>query len=137
MTTNTEFTELTPLEQEVYADMRSKDDQLRFTYDLDFRAKEMEIFEMEREGFPVLKRILLAELDEETAITLFQKFRDILEAHGDNYYDYTDNWRWCKVGDLKSEKKYKQALKDGCCGYVDDDVVISGDTYKIGFNFGH
>jgi len=52
---------------------------------------------------------------------------------------YIDNWRWCLVGDKKAEAKFAVAEARGCCGFAFKEVVHpkSGNTYKIGFNFGH
>lgn len=50
-----------------------------------------------------------------------------------------DNYRVAKVGDAESEAKYQEAYESGCCGSWDETYTnaVTGNSYKIGFNYGH
>lgn len=75
---------------------------------------------------------LLEFYDEKTADLINEKFNEIVCE-----YEYPDNFRFCLVGDDKQMKEYIRRGRDGCCGFYDEEVVIEGKKYKIGFNYGH
>jgi hypothetical protein len=52
-------------------------------------------------------------------------------------FEYVDNYRFAILGDSDEEKKYKEILSQGCCGFHDFVVEIEEKKYKIGFNHGH
>lgn len=54
-----------------------------------------------------------------------------------NDYEYADNFRFAKVGDIYQEFFYEEDLNSGCCGYYDRIIEHKGIQYKIGFNYGH
>lgn len=51
--------------------------------------------------------------------------------------EFDDNYRFAIVGEKVSEDSYEALMDDGCCGFFDDEVTISGKEYRYGFNFGH
>lgn len=48
-----------------------------------------------------------------------------------------DNERWARKRNSPDRRRYKKAKKSGCCGFYDAEIVIDGQTYLIGFNYGH
>ena len=53
------------------------------------------------------------------------------------FCDYMDNVRFAYTDDVDAMKEYKRRQNDGCCGFVDIDIVIAGKPAKIGCNYGH
>lgn len=51
--------------------------------------------------------------------------------------DYEDNFRMAEKGNIEQENIYNKNMKRGCCGSVDEEVVINNKVYLIGFNYGH
>ncbi len=141
-TTNTDNPEfvLTVAEQDIFSAMAvGNDDEqknmlLRFTYEIAYRnevIREHQLTNACGKGF--LKEIV-KDFGAEVGEKLFRMLQVAIVDYGDCF---NDNWRYCKVGHTPSEKLYREMHEKGCCGYYDDKVVINGDTYKIGFNFGH
>lgn len=58
-----------------------------------------------------------------------------MKIENNTYYE--DNFRVAKVGEESEEKIYKEQVRNGCCGSVDETRIFKGDEYKLGFNFGH
>lgn len=62
----------------------------------------------------------------------------IMKELKDPEYYYIDNWRLALVGHAESEQAYNEKRKQGCCGFYDEELKTkSGNTYKVGFNYGH
>lgn len=54
------------------------------------------------------------------------------------YFEYVDNFRWCRVGNQQEELLYKRRLARGCCGFRDWEAIDpNGQIWKFGFNHGH
>lgn len=53
--------------------------------------------------------------------------------------DYIDNYRVTRVIDSKVSSCYLERKDSGCCGSLDKPVKnpLTGNSFKIGFNFGH
>lgn len=51
--------------------------------------------------------------------------------------DCTDGHRVARVGDSEAEKTYEEVRANGCCGFVDETLVVDGVLYLVGFNYGH
>lgn len=51
--------------------------------------------------------------------------------------EYSDNFRFCQVGDIEQEVEYDRRYKKGCCGFEDKVVEFNKIKYKIGCNYGH
>lgn len=49
----------------------------------------------------------------------------------------TDNFRFAKLDDADAMDEYCQNQSDGCCGFFDNIVIIAGEKYMIGCNYGH
>ena len=55
-------------------------------------------------------------------------------------FDCVDNLRMTRVvGGVKLNPKYQQAVDNGCCGSTDRLFTnrLTGNTFSIGFNYGH
>lgn len=52
-------------------------------------------------------------------------------------YEYMDNYRVANIKSISQVHRYNNIAKKGCCGFFDEEFVISGETYMIGFNHGH
>ena len=65
--------------------------------------------------------------------------RKQLQLAEDKTNDYCiDNERWAKKSDPISVARYEYHAKRGCCGSHDEEVIgPDGETYLIGFNYGH
>lgn len=53
-------------------------------------------------------------------------------------FDCVDNHRYAISGNAEHEAAYDEAIKNGCCGFVD--VVLNladGTVLLYGFNYGH
>lgn len=50
---------------------------------------------------------------------------------------YMDNYRFAYINDKWAMKKYNIQVNKGCCGFFDEEVIVSGKKAKIGCNFGH
>lgn len=48
-----------------------------------------------------------------------------------------DNTRFARVGNDVEEASYVAAVHDGCCGSYDTQVLIAGEQYLVGCNYGH
>lgn len=50
-----------------------------------------------------------------------------------------DNFRIKRHSCFSRHEKYDEALANGCCGYVDEEVTNpkTRNTFTIGFNYGH
>lgn len=49
----------------------------------------------------------------------------------------TDNYRFAYLDDSKALQGYTDKENDGCCGYFDQVILVSGKMAKIGCNYGH
>lgn len=74
---------------------------------------------------------------DEVEYAALKKVFDNPEIREDLDY-FSDNYRYCIIGDEKSEKRYKELASRGCCGYRDIEIQID-KTRKafFGFNYGH
>lgn len=56
-----------------------------------------------------------------------------------NEEDYSDNARYCLVGNVIANAEYDKRANNGCCGSYDEihHCPYDGNDYMIGFNFGH
>lgn len=52
-------------------------------------------------------------------------------------HEFMDNFRVAKKDSPEDVKQYKALRKKGCCGFFDEELEIEGETYLVGFNFGH
>jgi hypothetical protein len=57
-----------------------------------------------------------------------------IDAHD---LEYADNWRVAKRDDSFQRVFYDEAAQGGCCGSFDTVVVIDGEEFLIGCNYGH
>lgn len=57
-----------------------------------------------------------------------------IDAHD---LEYADNWRVAKRDDAFQRLAYDEAISFGCCGSFDTVVVIDGEEFLIGCNYGH
>lgn len=48
-----------------------------------------------------------------------------------------DNWRSARKDNEVEMAEYREALKSGCCGSFDIDVIVGGELMIIGCNYGH
>lgn len=48
-----------------------------------------------------------------------------------------DNYRVADITIPAETEAYDIAVGDGCCGFFEGKVEVSGRTFKIGFNYGH
>lgn len=71
---------------------------------------------------------------QEEAIIRWWKQNDPLEQE----YDYVDNVRRATKGNFEEEAVYEKKRSNGCCGFVDVELVCSDGTILLyGFNYGH
>tara|TARA_R110000751_G_scaffold111053_7_gene208928 strand:+ start:763 stop:981 length:219 start_codon:yes stop_codon:yes gene_type:complete len=69
-----------------------------------------------------------------------KKAYEILQYHIDkNGFDYADNFRCYKEesDDHENMIKYENSYACGCCGFFDTEVMIDGEKWHIGCNYGH
>jgi len=78
---------------------------------------------------------LLEKFDTWLANQIYYAFEKTIDS--DKKFEYIDNYRFAKVGDIVQEKEYKKQAQKGCCGSYDTSIEIEGIKYNIGFNFGH
>jgi len=57
-------------------------------------------------------------------------------AFEEGEFEYSDNLR-ISDGSAIDEAIYFVTKATGCCGFYDDEVIVKGKKYKIGFNYGH
>lgn len=50
---------------------------------------------------------------------------------------YVDNLRFAYVGNEIQEYYYEEAVKRGCCGFVDIVVKVGKNEFRMGCNYGH
>lgn len=49
-----------------------------------------------------------------------------------------DNTRVARIGNTAQMRRYRRALKYGCCGFADfEKTAPDGRRYRLGYNFGH
>lgn len=48
-----------------------------------------------------------------------------------------DNGRLAYLDDPISMKEYEKKKAEGCCGFIDEEIVIGGRNAIIGCNYGH
>lgn len=48
-----------------------------------------------------------------------------------------DNWRAARLNDPVAMQEYELQVRKGCCGFIDEEVLINGEIWTIGCNFGH
>jgi len=48
-----------------------------------------------------------------------------------------DNERFAYFDDPAAMQAYADQLKQGCCGFFDENIEVNGRPAKIGCNFGH
>lgn len=64
----------------------------------------------------------------------------VTKAMGKTKDSCIDNFRACYIPpDGKASDDYNRRLGNGCCGFHDQVVIneLTGNKYKIGFNYGH
>ena len=77
----------------------------------------------------------VAEMTEADQLTLAKtKLQEIIEVSG---YCFADNFRYARIDDLDAIRAYREAKKDGCCGFYDGRTIIHGYEWMIGCNYGH
>ncbi len=52
-------------------------------------------------------------------------------------YEYTDNERAYKVGEVQWQAVFETKKEHGCCGCYEEEIEIDGEKWVIGFNYGH
>lgn len=52
-------------------------------------------------------------------------------------YEYSDNFRWCRVTIPAELADYCQKQNKGCCGEVNEVFFENGEPYMVGCNYGH
>ena len=48
-----------------------------------------------------------------------------------------DNERFAFVDDPKAVSEYEKQKDDGCCGFLDETVMVNGKLAMVGCNYGH
>jgi len=48
-----------------------------------------------------------------------------------------DNYRVADASVPSEVEAYEAAAREGCCGFFDGKIEVSGRTFLIGFNYGH
>lgn len=67
-----------------------------------------------------------------------QKAIDILEEHiEEQNLEYADNYRVARNNDSEALDEFEAQSMNGCCGSYETEVVIDGETWMIGCNYGH
>ena len=81
-----------------------------------------------------IKELLLGYTDEQVSAIL-----NHLEGtyENENIYNYADNLRIARKGNVIEENYYMDNYNKGCCGYYDNEIVVGDTVIKIGFNYGH
>jgi len=60
------------------------------------------------------------------------------ENDPDGYsFDCADNHRYAVVGNQEQVDRYYELQSNGCCGFVDVELEVDGQTLLFGFNYGH
>jgi hypothetical protein len=52
-------------------------------------------------------------------------------------FECVDNCRIALKSDPKEMADYEAARADGCCGFYDQEILVDGEVYLIGCNYGH
>ena len=52
-------------------------------------------------------------------------------------HEYVDNYRAYRYHDEYNKANFDQAERLGCCGSSQSSVKIAGETWIIGWNYGH
>lgn len=60
--------------------------------------------------------------------------RRVIEERG---LEYADNFRVALAADAWQKTAYEFVRRTGCCGYLEEEVVIDGELFWIGCNYGH
>jgi hypothetical protein len=73
---------------------------------------------------------------------LFEKVpKEVWNAMNDHIdrdeYECADNCRAYRVHDNFLYAEFKEAEEEGCCGSHESRVVVDGDEWVYGFNYGH
>lgn len=48
-----------------------------------------------------------------------------------------DNHRYAKCSDGQAVEQYRKQEANGCCGFFDAEVMIAGELWLVGCNYGH
>ena len=83
------------------------------------------------------KITLAARYGAEIALEIDAWFRNFEEERDGRSYEYMDNYRAARISDPEEMKAYHKAYEHGCCGSYDETVLIQGEQFKLGFNYGH
>lgn len=51
--------------------------------------------------------------------------------------EYADNYRAYRISDKFLLAEYGEAESHGCCGYYSSTVVVDGEEWMYGCNYGH
>lgn len=54
-----------------------------------------------------------------------------------NDFEFMDNYRVFKPGNVQEWIEYEKAQEDGCCGFYDEWIELNGEKFYVGFNYGH
>lgn len=52
-------------------------------------------------------------------------------------FECVDNCRIARKSDPKEMADYEEARSGGCCGFFDREILVNGEVYLIGCNYGH
>lgn len=75
----------------------------------------------------ILEKFLLNEVPQ-----LKTEIERLKETH-----EYADNIRFCDTSYADDVQYYEECKARGCCGYVDEQLVVDGRVYLYGCNYGH
>jgi len=48
-----------------------------------------------------------------------------------------DNCRIARKNDSNEVNAYEEARSEGCCGFFDMEILVDGEVFLIGCNYGH
>lgn len=84
--------------------------------------------------------LYLEELNSFIEIYNLEKYKDkinlFIEENQKHIDYYSDNFR-IAIKDSETNAIYDYRRSKGCCGFVDEEIVLKDKTILIGFNFGH
>jgi hypothetical protein len=56
---------------------------------------------------------------------------------GENEYECADNFRYARASMPEEIASYKRLEAEGCCGSFDEEINVTQEVIKVGFNYGH
>jgi hypothetical protein len=51
--------------------------------------------------------------------------------------DFADNVRFAKLSYKREMRQYNRLKSEGCCGSVDEKIIVFFQEFMIGCNYGH